>query len=115
MNGRENVRTGIWGEWQAARLLKKAGYKILAWRYRCAGGEIDLVAMDHQVLVFVEVKVRSNGKLGDGVHAVNHEKRRRIRAAAKGYLARSGRENGPVRFDVVEISAAGARHMVNAF
>lgn len=115
MNGQKNVYTGIWGEMQAMRLLRKEGYRILNWRYRGGGGEIDLIARDGQTYVFVEVKARPAGRLGDGVQAVDQGKRRRIRSAARVYLQKTGQEACNVRFDVVEITRAGARHMVNAF
>ncbi|MBR0320127.1 MAG: YraN family protein [Clostridia bacterium] len=116
MNGRENVRAGLIGEMRALHMLKKAGMKPLAWRYRAAGGEVDLIVKDRETLVFVEVKFRADGRIGDGVRAVNGDKRRRIRQAARHYLAyRIGREDLPVRFDVVEITRAGNRHIRNAF
>ena len=115
MNGRENVYTGILGEMQALRLLKKKGYRWLSWRYRAGNGEIDLIMQDGDVLVFVEVKTRPDGRLGDGIKAVDREKRRRLRLAARLYLQKTGNEDRPVRFDVVEITRAGIRHMQSAF
>lgn len=115
MNGRENVRTGILGEMQAMRLLKKEGYRILHWRYRASGGEIDVIARDGDAIVFVEVKARLKGRMGEGIKAVNQDKRRRLRAAARAYLGKTGQENCAVRFDVVEFSRAGMRHITGAF
>lgn len=115
MNGQENVRTGILGEMQAMRLLKKQGYRILRWRYRAAGGEIDVIAREKDTIVFVEVKARPQGRMGEGIKAVNQDKRRRLRSAARAYLGKTGQENCAVRFDVVEFSRAGARHIKGAF
>lgn len=104
---------GLLGEWQAARYLRKQGIKILRTRYRGTHGEIDLIARDGDTLCFVEVKARPAGHLGDGIAAVNTVKRRRIRSAAQQYLAEHPAFN--VRYDVVEITAAGIRYLKNAF
>ena len=115
MNGRENVRAGILGELKALRFLRQKGMHFLALRYRGAGGEIDLVMQDRDVCVFVEVKYRSLGHIGDGVSAVDRDKRRRIRKAAAHYMATRGDKQAAVRFDVVELSRAGIWHIRNAF
>lgn len=105
--------TGVVGELRAAAYLKKQGMRILRSRYRGAHGEIDLIAKDGDTLVFVEVKARPRGSLGEGERAVSARKRERLRSAARHYLMAHPEEN--VRFDVVEISAAGLRHIRNAF
>ena len=115
MNGRENVRVGILGELKALRFLRKKGMHFLALRYRGAGGEIDLVMQEKDTCVFVEVKYRGAGHIGDGVGAVDHDKRRRIRKAAAHFMAARGNKQAPVRFDVVELSRAGIWHIRNAF
>lgn len=103
---------GLLGEMQAARYLRRQGMLILARRFRAAHGEIDLIAREGETLVFVEVKTRKNGRIGDGVQAVNAEKKKRIRFAAKAYL--SAHPAALVRFDVIEITASGIRHIKNA-
>ena len=55
---------GLHGEDLAVRALERAGYAILARRYRVRAGEIDIVALDGRCLVFVEVKSRQNGRFG---------------------------------------------------
>ena len=104
---------GLLGEWQAARYLKRQGMRILEKRFRTAHGEIDLIARDGETLVFIEVKSRPRGKMGEGVQAVNREKRGHLRYAAEIYL--KNQPAVPVRFDVVEITASGLRHLKNAF
>lgn len=104
---------GLSGEWKAARYLQKQGMKILQKRYRTSHGEIDLIAMDGEGLVFVEVKNRPAGKMGDGISAVDRQKRKRLRFAAQYYL--SAHPAASVRFDCVEITSAGLRHIPNAF
>ena len=104
---------GLLGEMRAARQMKKQGMRILERRYRTAHGEIDLIAPEGDTLVFIEVKARAKGKMGAGAQAVNREKQKHLRYAARHYL--QTHPAGKVRFDVVEISAAGLRHIKNAF
>ena len=104
---------GWLGEARAAAFLRRQGMRILARRFRTAHGEIDLIAREGSVLVFVEVKTRPRGRLDSGLSAVNAEKRGHIRSAAREYLKRHGQAE--CRFDVVEITAAGLRHIKNAF
>lgn len=98
---------------RAARFLRKQGYKILARRYRASRGEIDLIVREGGTTVFVEVKYRPRGEIGDGARAVNADKRRHLRYAAERWLL--SHPCGSVRFDVVEITASGARQIRNAF
>ncbi len=112
---RKSYFSGLAGEWQAAGVLRRAGCRIVAKRYRAAGGEVDLIARDGETLVFAEVKYRPSGRPGEGMEAVNGDKRRRLRAAARVYMSAHGGEDVPVRFDVVEITRAGARHVKDAF
>ena len=110
MNG---FKTGLRGEKWAALYLRLHGMRILERRYRVPHGEIDLIARDGDCTVFVEVKSRPRGEAGDGLAAVNAEKRRRLRYAAEAYLAAHPAHQ--VRFDVVEITSDGLRHMKNVF
>lgn len=109
-----NIReTGLLGEWKAAAYLKKQGMRVLEKRYRTRHGEIDLIAQDGDTLVFVEVKTYPRGHMGDGAAAVNAKKRGHLRSAAGQYLQSHPWER--VRFDLVEMTAAGLRHIKNAF
>ncbi len=105
--------TGWLGELRAAAYLKRHGMRIIERRYRAAHGEIDLIAREGTTLVFIEVKTRPRGRLDSGLSAVNAEKRGHIRFAAREYLRRHG--GADCRFDVIEITAAGLRHIKNAF
>ena len=110
MNRRD---VGLLGEWRAARYLKRRGMRILNRRYHAGRNEIDLIAQDGDTLVFVEVKARPRGRLLEGARAVDQEKQGRLQQAAFHYL--SAHPAARVRFDVMEISAAGVRHIPNAF
>lgn len=95
------------GEKAAARFLQRQGYKILVRNYRVRWGEIDLVCRHEGVLVFVEVKTRSEGSWGSPAEAVTHGKQRRLVRAARSYLSELDVQGMPVRFDVVEVRLAG--------
>jgi putative endonuclease len=96
---------GARGEKLAETYLRAQGYRILTRRYRPKGrrGDIDLVAREKNVLVFVEVKTRGSEEFGRPIDAVKEAKRRHLRRAALEYLGRLGSPRIYFRFDVVEI------------
>ena len=96
------------GEDLACRELERRGYAVIARRYRTRFGEIDIVADDHGVIVFVEVKARTSKRYGDAAEAVSFRKRRRIGAMALDYLAWTGGLDRRCRFDVVAIDGFGS-------
>lgn len=98
---------GLDGEDAAVHELEARGYAIVARRYRTRLGELDIVARDGRVLVFVEVKTRSTPAFGDGLEAVTADKRRRLVRMAREYLWRNGLDDEPCRFDVVAIDVRG--------
>ena len=102
---------GTLGESLACEALSRRGYAILARRYRTRFGEIDIIAEQAGVLVFVEVKARRSAACGRAVEAVSPAKRRRIGAMALDYLAWTGRLEAPCRFDVVAIDGLGTGGM----
>lgn len=109
-------QTGLDGEQQAAEWLKKhCSMKLLESRYRNKAGEIDLIMLDGETIVFVEVKTRLSGLPGAGLQAVDRRKQQRITRAAVLYLMKQEWLNRQVRFDVVEVSLTDILHVPNAF
>ena len=106
---------GLSGEQTAERYLRGKGMTTEARRYRAADGEIDLVMIDGETVVFVEVKSRPGSRVGAGLMAVTPAKQRRMTHAATAFLASRGWLSRPARFDVVEISAQGILHVPGAF
>jgi putative endonuclease len=96
----DRMALGKHGEDAAVAILVKAGYRVLGRNIRLPGGEIDVVCLDGDVVVFVEVKSRSNEVYGSALGAVDARKRSRLRALAADYLQimAPGRR---ARFDVV--------------
>jgi putative endonuclease len=102
---------GKLGETLACEELTRRGYAILATRHRTRFGEIDIIAEDRGVLVFVEVKTRRSMRRGSAAEALTRAKCRRVAAMALDYLAWTGRLDQPCRFDVVAIDYAGSARM----
>jgi putative endonuclease len=98
------VQLGKWGEDCACRELRRRGYEILERRYRTRVGEIDIVASDRGVLVFVEVKARRSTAFGRPVEAVTGQKQRKLLQLAACYIATNRLHERPCRFDVVSVS-----------
>ena len=113
----ENNRTkGRRYEEKAADYLTAEGCEILARNERLSRYEIDLIAREGDVIVFVEVKYRADGDCGSGLEAVDARKRSRIRAAAKEYLYRHRNLYGmPSRFDVISFAGDQMIHIREAF
>lgn len=93
------------GEDLAHRYLRRSGWHILARNYRLAdaSGEIDIVARDGDITVFVEVKARRSAEYGAPERAIGRDKQKRITKAARAFAAHSGIAWRQVRFDVIAI------------
>ena len=78
-------------------------------------GEIDIVALDGETLVFVEVKSRQSDSFGEPAEAVDAKKRKKYGLVARAYLQRSGDEDRECRFDVIEVTDKGVNHIPAAF
>ena len=102
MNQRE---VGTRQESRAAEYLESLGYHILVRNFRCRFGEIDLIAWDGDILCFVEVKTRTNTRMGLPREYVTARKQARLRKTALFYLS-SHDLDCPTRFDVAEVYAA---------
>ncbi len=98
------------GEAAAARFLRRQGYKILARSTRPYGGEIDLIAIDGDTIVFVEVKTRRSTEHGHPAEAVDLNKQRRLTRLAVTYLKHHGLLDQPARFDVVAVTWPDDQH-----
>ena len=83
----------------AARFLEKHGLTVRARNYRCRGGEIDLVCRSGKILVFVEVRFRSNAAFGGAGASITLSKQRRIILAAQHYLQANKQYDCDCRFD----------------
>jgi putative endonuclease len=96
------------GEQAAADYLETEGFRILARNWRCADGEIDIVAMDRHTLVICEVKTRSGARYGTPLESVTRLKRNRLRRLAVRWLTAHGVHVDQVRVDAVGVTAEPA-------
>jgi putative endonuclease len=108
-------RVGLSAESRAAALLIAKGYRIVARRFRSPVGEVDIVARRGRVLVFVEVKARS--QLDDAAESLLPRQQRRIAAAAAAWLAEHPDDvESNIRFDAVLVAPGRIpRHIPAAF
>ena len=103
------------GEAKAVNYLKKRGYKILERNYSTALGETDIIARQGDVLVFIEVKTRTDDIFGRPSEAVTYRKQNKYRLMAMQYTVKENLYDKPVRFDVIEILDGEINHIENAF
>ncbi len=101
--GPAHIKTGKLGEDLAVNALRADGYKIVERNARVYKREIDIIAVDGSLLVFVEVKARADHSLGKPIEAVNRKRQARIRKAADLYMIGKKLRNSSVRFDVVTV------------
>lgn len=94
---------------ELARLyLQQHGLKLLARNWSCRRGELDLVMLDVDTVVFVEVRYRRHSAWGGAVESVDARKREKLTRAAMHFLQQESRwAKHPCRFDVIAINAEG--------
>lgn len=94
----------------AAEQLKQQGCQIVDKNFNCKLGEIDIILMDNEVLVFVEVRYRKQNSFGGAVASVDNKKQRKLVKAASLYLQIKKITNRyPCRFDVFAIQGEPQR------
>lgn len=109
-------RLGAGAEDRAADYFREIGYTIVTRNYVAPGiSEIDLIAMDGEVLVFIEVKARKSRSLVGPEESVSIGKQRRLWEAANHYLGNVVEKEVDARFDVLAIDGDVLRHHVDAF
>lgn len=118
MQGQKQI-LGKEGERVAESFLKKKGYRLVERNYRCPVGEMDLVFLDRRVIVFVEVKTRTDDRFGAPLEAVGSRKQKKMIKAALFFLSQRRLHHRDARFDVVGVSLKGGEptveHVENAF
>ena len=93
---------GLSSETRAAWLLRAKGYRVLARRAKHPVGEIDLIVRRGKLIAFVEVKARRS--VGEAIHSITHNQRRRIERAAEAFVAHNAAlADCDWRFDVVVV------------
>ena len=83
---------GAFGEQEAAKHLREKGYTIKSANFSTYVGEIDIIAENDNLLLFVEVKTRKEGSIVSGAEAVDGYKQKRILLTAHDYIAKTEKE-----------------------
>ena len=110
-----NKVSGDSAEETAIKFLKRKKYKIIEKKYKNKLGEIDIIAKDKDVYVFIEVKFRKNDYFGLPREFVNNQKQFIIRKVATQYITTKKLFNVPCRFDVIEILGSEITHIEDCF
>ena len=97
-----HLETGKRGENKAADYLRSKGYRVAETNYRTSAGEIDIIAWDKEILLFIEVKTRQSTAYGFPEEAVNIAKQNRIGASAEIFM-RDRKLDVELRFDIISI------------
>jgi len=95
---------GELAEQLALRFLTKQRLKLIDQNYHCRGGEIDLIMLDGETLVFVEVRYRKSSAFGSPLETVNYHKQQRIIHTAQHYIQAKQKYSFNCRFDIVGIN-----------
>ncbi len=110
-----NRARGHWGEDLAAAFYVRRGCRVIDRNWRSPTGELDLVVLDGDTVVFSEVKARRSDLYGTAAAAVGINKQRRIRQLAIEWLRAHEVGHVDVRFDVVAITGNDLDHVPDAF
>lgn len=99
----KTAEIGARGEDAAAAYLERSGLQVIERNWRCKAGEIDIVALEGECLVFVEVKTRRTNSKGTPEEAVSPAKQRKLVRLAEAYVEYASVSPVSVRFDVIGI------------
>ncbi len=118
--GISSKELGKLGEETAVRYLREKGFCIKEINYRFGKGELDIIALEGDITVFVEVKTRQNLEMGDPVYGVTPAKVKQIKRIAELYLYDRDIKEIDCRFDVITVLFRGEEdpvieHYVDAF
>lgn len=115
LNQKLSKKKGQHGEAIATEHLVKSGFEILTKNYRFKRGEIDIISKSDNIMVFVEVKYRSNNKFGNPEDFVSDGQKDSILRTAEQYILDQDWE-GSIRFDIIAIdSSYEVTHFEDAF
>ncbi|ADE55216.1 YraN family protein [Coraliomargarita akajimensis] len=104
-DGASRAERGAYGEALAARYCKRElGYRVIARNWRYKRDELDIVAKDGPILVFIEVRARAADALVSGYHSVDRKKKAKLLRACKAYIKQLPKPPKHFRFDVIDVA-----------
>lgn len=104
---------GSFGEKIAKKYLEYLNYKIIKTNFVCKQGEIDIIALEGEEVIFVEVKTRINRNYGYAIDAVDYPKQNHIKRVAKYFVYKYHLEKYCIRFDIIEIYMKEKKYLLN--
>jgi len=107
-------KAGKFYEMAVCEYLTSNGVKIIKQNFSCKMGEIDIIGIQEEVLIFFEVKYRKSDFYGNALEAVNVQKQKRIINSANFFLL-NYKWDGFIRFDVIGITGDNLNWIKNAF
>lgn len=111
--------SGASAEKKALTYLKKQGLRLLCKNFTCKRGEIDLIMVESNTIVFVEVRYRRDTRFGTAQETVTRGKQAKLINAAQFYLQQQNKMQTPCRFDVIALNADNTEQAIqwikNAF
>jgi putative endonuclease len=106
-------RIGNWGEKEAEKYLIEHGCSILDRNVRTQFGEVDIIALDENCMVFVEVKTRTNDSFGKPEESITTRKKEHMIHSAEAYLIGHPEIDGELRIDVIAIEGSPLNSSLN--
>jgi len=110
--GLRNRAVGSLGEFVAARLLSRKGYRIIGKNVKTFVGELDIVARKKNIIVFAEVKTRRSLVFGEPYLSVTAKKKQKLIQCAHSYLGLNNITNTPWRIDIISVELDGLKGYV---
>ncbi len=104
---------GKLGEDIATEFLQKQNYKIVERNFECKQGEIDIVAIDKNEVVFIEVKTRTGNTYGNPIDAVDERKKKHLIKSIEYYVYKNKLENAFIRIDIIEVYMKENNNVIN--
>lgn len=93
--------------------LQHAGLTLIDRNFHRPSGEIDLIVLDKDILVFVEVRYRKSAKFGSALESVNSQKQRRLILTASAYIQQTAMDYTAYRFDVIAVTPENNGFKIN--
>lgn len=106
-------QTGRQGEELAAAYLVEQGYALVRRNWRCALGELDIIAEAQQTLVFVEVRTRRGQRFGLAEESITPAKQARLIELAQAYLQEAAGPDRAWRIDVITVRWEAGQPQLN--
>lgn len=101
------------GEDEAVKYLERIGYTILERNFLCRQGEIDIIALDKDYIVFLEIKARTSTEYGLPSESVTERKIKHMIKAIQYYLYKRHLEKANIRIDAIEVYVNGEKYNIN--